>query len=301
MKRRQFILSSFIFGNLVSWSWGRKISSLFIPQTQPGVSPRNIVSVPTEDPLLRFISVADTGTGETAQYAVAEAMNRYHEKHPFNLAILAGDNIYPNGEIERIQDVFEKPYQNLLAQGVKFQACLGNHDIRRNNGDLQVNYPGFNMTGRYYTFRRDPVQFFALDTNTNADWSVQLPWLKEQLQQSDAAWKVVFGHHQIYSSGIYGINRKLIDKLTPLFQKYNVQLYINGHDHNYERTRSIEGTTYLVCGAGAKSRSVKRSEWTEYSTQDYSFAAFDVYADQIIVRGINTENQVFDEGAILKL
>lgn len=300
MKRRYFILSSLVCGSVVGLSWKLGHSKTLIDGTQTTVNPTKIVSVPTTEPLLRFISVADTGTGQPEQYAVAKAMTRYHEKHPFNLAILAGDNIYENGEIERIEAVFEKPYQQLLEQGVKFQACLGNHDIRTQNGDLQVRYPGFNMQGRYYTFRRDPVQFFALDTNKSADWSTQLAWLEEKLRQSDATWKVVFGHHPIYSSGVYGVNETLIKTLTPLFKNYGVQLYINGHEHDYERTQAIEGTTYLVCGAGAKSRPVKRSEWTEYSTREFSFAALDVYADQIIVRGINTQNQVFDEGAIFQ-
>lgn len=257
-----------------------------------------IAALPTTPPILRFISVADTGTGDLSQYAVAEAMARYRQQNPFEIALLAGDNIYTNGEFEKISAVFEKPYQALLAQGVKFYACLGNHDIRTANGELQVKYSGFNMQGRYYTFRRGPVQFFALDTNRNADWTNQLLWLEKELSQSDAPWKVVFGHHQIYSSGIYGVNQPFIQALTPLFQRHGVQLYINGHEHDYERTRSIKGTTYLICGAGGGTRPVGRSEWTEYSASRLSFATFDVYEDQMVVSGIGTDHQVFDRGVI---
>lgn len=259
---------------------------------------RAIVQLPASPPILRFISVADTGTGAEGQYAVAEAMTQYHGENPFNIAVLAGDNIYNNGEIEKINAVFEKPYQPLLQQGVKFYACLGNHDIRTANGDPQVKYAGFNMQGRYYTFRRDPVQFFALDTNRNADWKNQLVWLEKELSQSTAPWKVVFGHHQIYSSGIYGVNQPFIKTLTPLFKKYGVQLYINGHEHSYERTRSIDGTTYLICGAGGGTRPVGRSEWTEYSASLLSFATFDVYQDRMFVSSIGTDKRVFDRGVI---
>lgn len=249
-------------------------------------------------PLLRFVSVADTGTGAVGQYAVAAAMTRYHQLNPYDLVILAGDNIYNNGEMEKIGAVFEKPYQPLLKQGVKFQACLGNHDVRTGNGDEQVRYPGFNMSGRYYTFRRGDVQFFALDTNHNADWKAQLPWLEEELSRSNAPWKVVFGHHQIYSSGQYGLNQPFIKTLTPLFQKYRVQLYINGHEHNYERTRPIDGTTYVICGGGAGTRPVGRSQWTATSAERLSFAAYEVYRDRILISGIGTDNQVFDRGII---
>ena len=181
---------------------------------------------------------------------------------------------------------------------MKFQACLGNHDIRTENGDPQVKYAGFNMKGRYYTFKRNQVQFFALDTNGNADWKNQLTWLEKELSLSNAPWKVVFGHHPIYSSGHYGSNPDFIKTFTPLFQKYGVQLYINGHEHNYERTRAIDGTTYLICGAGAGNRPVGRSEWTKYSTSDLSFASYEVYKDRVEVSAIATDNRVFDKGII---
>lgn len=259
---------------------------------------QDLLAAPASSPLLRFISVADTGTGAQGQYAVAAAMTRYHRENPFNLAVLAGDNIYNNGEIEKIHAVFEKPYQDLLQNGVKFYACLGNHDIRTANGDPQVKYPGFNMQGRYYTIQQEPVQFFALDTNSNADWTNQLVWLERELQQSTAPWKIVFGHHQIYASGVYGLNQPFVETLTPLFKRYGVQLYLNGHEHHYERTRSIQGTTYLTCGGGGGVRPVGRSEWTDYSVSQLSFAAFEVYADRILIKGINTKYQVFDQGII---
>ncbi len=247
---------------------------------------------------LRFVSVADTGTGDKGQYAVAQAMRRYYQQKPYKLVVLAGDNIYNNGEIEKINAVFERPYQQLLTQGVKFQACLGNHDIRTANGEPQVRYPGFNMLGRYYTFGQDAVQFFALDTNHNADWKTQLTWLDQELSQSIAPWKIVFGHHQIYSSGHYGLNQPFVKTLTPIFQKHGVQLYINGHDHHYERTRSINGTTYLTCGAGAGKRSVGTSAWTERAASELSFAAFDLYSDRLEISGINTNSVIFDRGII---
>ncbi len=308
INRRQFLfLSSLsVFGFAVFSKLIRQQSTQSTANSP--INPENIASASTraddlsqpggEPPLLRFVSVADTGTGAVGQYAVAAAMTRYHQLKPYELVILAGDNIYTNGEMEKIDAVFEKPYQALLKQGVKFQACLGNHDIRTDNGNRQVRYPGFNMSGRYYTFRRGDVQFFALDTNHNADWKAQLAWLEQELSGSDAPWKVVFGHHQIYSSGQYGLNQPFIQTLTPLFQKHRVQLYINGHEHSYERTRPINGTSYVICGGGAGTRPVGRSQWTAYSAERLSFAAYEVYREHIIVSGIGSDNQVFDRGMI---
>ncbi len=249
--------------------------------------------------VLRFVAVADVGAGDRNQNAVSEAMTHYYQQSPYSLAVLAGDNIYTNGEMEKIGAVFEQPYARLLKQGVKFHACLGNHDIRNANGEPQLRYAGYNMKGRHYTFREKSAQFFVLDTNTNADWNGQLTWLNQELSRSTAPWKIVYGHHPIYSSGQYGTNQEMVSLLTPVFKKNGVQLYINGHEHNYERTRSIDGTTYLITGiGGAHLRPVGRSQWTEYAVSRFGFSGVEVYDDRLEIQGIGTDYQVFDRGIV---
>lgn len=63
----------------------------------------------TTDLLLRFISVADRGTGEDGQYSIAQWMVNYRRENPYDLIILAGDNIYTNAEIKKNNSVFERP------------------------------------------------------------------------------------------------------------------------------------------------------------------------------------------------
>lgn len=290
MKRRELLvlggLSAIATG--VGRQWVR-------PAQAQAVTPLPASNQPLD---LRFIAVADTGTGARGQYAVAEAMERYRRANPYRLAVLAGDNIYNNGEIEKVQAVFERPYAPLLKSGVKFRAVLGNHDIRTKNGVDQLRYPGFNMAGRYYKFQEGPVEFFALDTNGNADWANQLTWLDRSLQASKAPWKVVFGHHPIYSSGFYGVNRTLLSRLVPLFKRHGVQLYISGHDHSYERTQPIEGTTYLIVGAGAGLRPVGRSPWTAKSASVLSFAGIEVYGNELRIQTFDRDSRLIDQGQI---
>ncbi|BAZ44013.1 putative purple acid phosphatase precursor [Chondrocystis sp. NIES-4102] len=251
------------------------------------------------EPELRFVAVGDVGTGDQNQYAVAKSLNCYFNANPFTSVLLTGDNIYPYGEISRINAAFEQPYKELLQQQVKFYAAIGNHDILTNNGVDQINYPKFNMSGRYYTFIQKNVQFFVLDTNPEADWEKQLIWLEESLAKSNKPWKIVSGHHSIYSSGYHGSNLELIEYLTPIFARYGVQLYLNGHEHDYERTKPINGTTYLTCGAGgAKLRPVGKSDWTAYSVSQWCFAAFEVYPDSLVISGINTVGEIFDHTTI---
>ncbi len=247
---------------------------------------------------LRFVVVGDVGTGDNHQYAVAKTLSCYYNVNHFPLVLLTGDNIYKYGEIARINRTFEIPYQNLLKQKVKFYAALGNHDILTHDGIDEINYSKFHMEGRYYTFTKNNVQFFALDTNPEAPWSKQLLWFEQELAASQQPWKIVFGHHQMYASGIYGVNHELIERLTPLFKRYGVRLYLNGHEHFYERTLPIKGTTYLTCGAGAMLRPVGKSDWTAHAVSKLSFASIEVYRERLEIRGIDTNGQMFDLATI---
>jgi predicted MPP superfamily phosphohydrolase len=307
IKRRIFLILSGLAGlssfGLGKWVGHRANATNRAAQNpvavpEPVASP-NLQAVQPSALMLRFVATADSGSGDQNQFAVGAAMARYHQQNPYNLVVLAGDNIYDNGEMSKIGPVFEQPYQAVLQKGVKFRACLGNHDIRTENGNPQVAYAGFNMPARYYTYQENGVQFFVLDTNGNADWTHQLAWLEQQLKQSQARWKIVYGHHPIYASGVYGSNPDFIRTFTPLFQKYSVQLYINGHEHHYERTRPINGTTYLVTGhGGAHLRQVGKNEWTAYAVSRFGFTALEVYRDRIEIKGIGTDHQVFDQGTV---
>jgi 3',5'-cyclic AMP phosphodiesterase CpdA len=248
---------------------------------------------------LHVLAVADTGSGNRHQLAVGKQMAQANRRQPVDLVLLAGDNVYPDGDPAQLDRVFVKPYQELLANKVPFFAVLGNHDIRTRNGEGQVAYPAFGMGGRWYSLRRGPVEFFMLDTNVNAAWQHQLPWLKGALTRSTAPWKVVVGHHPLYSAGFYGDDAPGIARLTPLFKRYGVQLYINGHDHNYERTRRINGTTYLtVGGGGAYLRPVLPNRNTAYATSQYSFAGLNFEPKKLRLEGWNAEGQRIDQAVL---
>ena len=254
----------------------------------------------SNESLLRFVVVGDVGRGNRGQYAVARAMESHHKTAAFPFILLAGDNIYEDGEIKKLRKVFERPYRKLLNQGVQFRAVLGNHDIRENNGDHQVSYPPFNMAGRYYSFRQGEAEFFALDTNKNAAWEEQLAWLDSALASSTATWKIALGHHPVYSSGKHGNHPRLQETLCPLFKKYAVQLYCCGHDHHYERSHPIDGTTYLIAGGGSETRSVGQSSWTAYAEKVLSFASVEVGKEALVITGIDADSNVIDQGIIAR-
>jgi 3',5'-cyclic AMP phosphodiesterase CpdA len=317
MKRRQLLLTLFgvpVVGSLIYGLFAKSqnqyepvlansptSNASAIPESQPNFTE------PSEEPLVRFAAIADTGVGSKDQYAVANAMLQTYQQKPFPFVLMAGDNIYPYGEISLVKPFFEEPYATLLSREVKFYAVLGNHDIiKTNNGLDQINYPLFNMSDRYYSFKNgkpdeETVEFFAIDTNENAPWLDQLAWLDRQLANSTAPWKIVFGHHPLYSSGRHGSNPRLAAKLAPIFAKHKVPLYLCGHDHGYERFAPINGTTYIVNGGGgAPLYGFGKSPQTAFVSSQFSFMTFDVYQDKIITKAIATDGKVFDRAIITK-
>jgi 3',5'-cyclic AMP phosphodiesterase CpdA len=253
---------------------------------------------------LHVLATADFGSGNSRQRAVGAQMAAAHRRDPVDLVVLGGDNIYAtsswaDGDLAGIEETFEKPYRELIAAKVPFHAVLGNHDIRTANGSPQVAFKPFGMKGRWYSVRQGPVAFFMLDTNVNVPWQHQLPWLKAALAASTAPWKVVVGHHPIYSAGLYGDDPSLNARLTPLFKRYGVQLYINGHEHNYERTRVIDGTTYLtVGGGGASLRPVVPNARTATALSTHSFGELIFADDTLQIIGIDSKGAVIDRALI---
>ncbi len=306
--RRRFLRWAGLGGvgvTIASQAWGKSIfSQARTAQDANKVNPS--MTPPTAEswgePLLRFVATADSGSGDQNQFAVGRAIARYHEKNPFKLVILGGDNIYNSGEMSRIDVAFEQPYAEILNRGVKFRACIGNHDIRTENADPQVKYTPFNMEGRYYSYTEGPAQFFVLDTNGNADWKAQMAWLTDALKNSTASWKIVYGHHPIYSSGHYGTDPEFVKRFTPLFKQYKVNLYINGHEHHYERSNPIDGTTYLVTGhGGASLRPVKAKPPTSaFAVSRFGFSTIELWSDRMVIQGIGTNGEVFDRGITIE-
>jgi len=246
---------------------------------------------------LHWFATADSGSGDRHQLAVGAAMAALHRRDPVDVVILGGDNIYNEGEMSRVGAAFERPYRELLRAGVPFHAVLGNHDIRTANGAGQLAYPGFGMKGRWYALRRGPVEFFMHDTNV--DWLQQMTWLRQALAASRAPWKVLVGHHPIYSAGLYGDDREAIDRLTPLLRRHGVQLYINGHDHNYERSRPINGTTYLTVGnGGAALRPVVPGPNSARAVSTYGFASLHADADSLTIEAWDTKGKQLDRARL---
>ena len=264
----------------------------------PGEAPS--VDSALAGPGFSFAVIGDSGTGSKKQYAVARALEDSWRKDRFDLVVMLGDNIYEKkGEPPDFLERFEKPYETLLANGVKFRACLGNHD----DAEAEIRYAPFNMEGRrYYTFRAGDglLQFFALDTKgLDAD---QAAWLDREAGASTATWKIAFFHKPIYTSADRGPSLKARVIFEPIFVKHGVDVALSGHEHVYERLRPQNGVQYFISGgAGHVDRRTINRSYPDFVTGNDTlphFMRFHATADALTFQAIAASGDVLDSGRI---
>lgn len=117
----------------------------------------------------------------------------------------------------------------------------------------------------YYSFDYANVHFISLNSEigsptTSYDWigaytngfqnSPLRDWLIQDLQQNTLPWVVVFFHQPPYSKGshdsdkVWEIYMKAMrQNIVPILEDFGVDLVVNGHSHNYERSYLIKGHT----------------------------------------------------------
>jgi predicted phosphodiesterase len=291
----------------LSLAWGNPAvpwtTAAAVQQSETSANTGKQLSTPCEIPgsqkAVRFAVIGDSGTGDTRQYDVAQEMEKCREQAGFDFVLMLGDNIYGGKSQRDFERKFEAPYKPLLDTGVKFYASVGNHDDP--NERL---YKPFNMGGnRYYSFKKGNATFFALDSNYMD--SEQIDWLERQLQSTSTPWKICFFHHPLYSDGrFHGPDLDLRAHLTPIFQKYGVNLVFSGHEHVYERIKPKDGIYFFVIGNSGELRygnlKVTADTAAGFDT-DSSFLFAELDGDTLYFQAISRTGRVVDSGALGRL
>jgi predicted phosphodiesterase len=256
------------------------------------------ITIGTRAASLKLAVLGDFGSGDRAQYELADRMWMSRQSFPFDLVLALGDNMYGRQEPRDFIDKFEKPYRRLLQAGVRFQAALGNHDKPENR-----NYAGYNMGGRrYYSFVRERVRFVVLDTNMMDP--AQLEWTAHTLATALEPWKIVYFHHPLYSNGgRHGSNVELRVALEPLLVKYGVDVVFAGHEHIYERLKPQKGITHFVAGSGGQLRKGDAHIGATTAVafdQDQTFILVEIGEQQIDFQTISRTGATVDSGVIAR-
>lgn len=262
---------------------------------------------------VRVVAFGDFGyRGDgSGQQTVAKAIGKMHASRPFDLGVTLGDNFYPDG-VKSDDDpvwrqIWEADYGPLK---IPFFASLGNHDYR-GNVQAQISYSAksatWRMPDRYYTFRAGAaLQFFALDTDEgNAgrllfkkEWSdTQAKWLDGELGKSTAPWKIVYGHHPIFSDGHHGDEKRLQRKLLPLLRKHKAAAYLCGHEHELQ-FHQVDGISFVIAGGGGKDTREVIKRRAEFAASSHGFLEIEASRQALMLRLRGVEGQVLFERAM---
>ena len=224
--------------------------------------------------------MGDWGEGVPARRAVASDLENVVSKQatPVTAMLLAGDNFYV-----KVSGVDDPVWQNLFEtmydpkrMNFPFYVSLGNHDYPESKADIELQYSVVHPESRWklpaHWYRVDfpadhpLVSLFVLDSNKDSippdQWAAQMQWLEGELSKPhDGVWTIAMAHHPIFSNGSHGDNGVLMTTWGAIFKKYNLDVYLCGHDHDLQHLE-VPGwhTSFVLVGGGGKKLGVMRRD-----------------------------------------
>ena len=196
--------------------------------------------------------VADSGAANTAArndgFAWDRTLDIAVEQNPgLDFVISAGDQVNKTGQAK------EEEYAGYLAPdalaSLPVATTIGNHDSL--NPDYMYHFYNPNQTGYgeteaggdyYYSYGSG--LFIVLNTN-NYNVAEHEQAIREAVASDpDATFRIVTIHQDIYGSGLDHSDTDgmiLRTQLTPIFDEYDIDVVLQGHDHTYSRTKLLYG------------------------------------------------------------
>jgi Calcineurin-like phosphoesterase len=182
-----------------------------------------------------FAAAGDWGCGRNAFYTSLQMM----QKDPL-IIISTGDLSYSrtaNCWLDLIAP---------LQKDRKMMVVFGDHDLDYNLTKYNQYINHFKLDKPYYSFNHGNVHFLAMATgrdriipydNNSAQYEFIVRDLSNAHNNESIKWIVVYGYMPLYSSPTRHPGDPKVAKIYhSIFDKYGVDLVIQGHNHNYQRT-----------------------------------------------------------------
>ncbi|MGN7824108.1 metallophosphoesterase [Chitinophaga sp. 22536] len=239
---------------------------------------------------IRIAAYGDCGNNSSNQTKVRDAYLNYVGTAPTDVWLLLGDNAYDGGFDNEYQTNFFNIYKDNLLKNILLFPTPGNHDYDNDpsrQDDHNIPYlANFTLpkngecggvaSGKeeYYSFDYGDIHFICLDSygeeNNKRFYdtsSTQIQWLKNDLAANNRKWTIAYWHHPPYTMGSHNSDTeselvKVRQNLIRILERYGVDLILNGHSHDYERSYFIRGhyglentfslTTHAVSKSSAK-------------------------------------------------
>ena len=202
----------------------------------------------------------------------------------------------------------------------------GNHEYVRNeqkklvldpHWGVQYTLPGNGPKGleeSVYYIDYQNVRVISLDSQMiildEAAAKIQYEWLEKVLKENKQLWTVITFHHPIFSTAKSRDNKDFRERFKPLFDKYHIDLVLQGHDHTYSRGQNLplglsgreaSGPVYLVSVAGPKMYKVDGAKWMNVSLENTQlFQTIHIDGQHLKFEAYKTSGELFDAFSLKK-
>lgn len=287
-----------------------------------------------DDYPLHFVALGDWGrNGADHQIHVAKQMGKWTTENPNDFILSLGDNFYPKGVVSEHDPLWHYSFENIYTDFSlqwDWYPILGNHDYI-SDPDAQVRYSAISrrwkMPSRYYSKEvnlkdGDKVLMVFIDTcplipefHDNpqyAPWvgnqlpKKQLEWIDDTLKNAgpDVKWKMVIGHHPIYTVGprIKNYDTLAVRKvLEDILERNKVDVYLSGHDHSLQHLKTEGYTHHFISGAGSEVTPVTSGiPYSKFEAAEYGFLYFSIDKNRLNTKVISHTGKVLHEYTLNK-
>lgn len=241
----------------------------------------------------RFVVYGDTRDGHSVHRQLIEMVDR----EQIDFAVHTGDMVEQGGVKGEWLQFFQ--IERPLLVDTPIVPAIGNHDISgRNYFQRYFLHDLWAADRNYFVLDWGNLRLLVLDTGIECrDGCAQYAFAERALREGQRRGQLmaIMLHYPPYSSGEHGSQLEVQRPVAALAKKHGVELVIAGHDHDYERTRSIDGTTYMVSGSGgAPIRPVSPRSFTAEARTEPHYVLVDVESDRMILRAVNLQGDTFD-------
>ena len=252
------------------------------------LQPRAVPETARREDLKWIGLVADMGLEESTY--TRQSLLRNTEANIMDLVVHGGDisyadDYFPGKNNSYVWVQYMQEIQAITASTL-YMTCPGNHEAQFNfaaytNWLSMPTKASDSQSQFFYSFDHAGVHFAMISTEHDfSQGSEQYKWLERDLEKAHLSrhlgvpWIVVVGHRPLYCSSVT-LSRRCTEeapvyrqRIEPLLHRFSVDVYMCGHNHNYERSYPVynmtvmdksyvrpQATVYIVNGAaGNKER-----------------------------------------------
>lgn len=277
--------------------------------------------VPQESDVTRFLYLGDVQFQESMEEYEewGQMVRRAYREHPdLDFAVIGGDLVNSPGELPQWEafleacDVFAK---------LPLVTVAGNHEGVHSNYTYQKLFalpddaPGGLSGEEFYAFDFGNVRMLMMDSSFLTEerrksmgkdaWAKEEQrveaWIRCRTGSCEKPWLAAVIHHPVYGMHDEDTVSPQIRRLwAPLLETGGVRIVFSGHQHLYQRTRSIHGVVYLMGNSGQReSRFFHGNNLPEYTQQIYdrgaNYQIVEAGARRLKMTSYNKKGLVIDE------